>query len=420
MPPDLIMKVIMSRVRGSNLFMATVIGRFSFILAMSLIGACGEQSPPPAPAPEIRVVEVIQRDQPVFTELVGETHGAADVPIRARVEGALLGLHFTEGATVAKGDLLYTIDPTPYETLVVEAEVYLAQAQIRVADENADLARIRPLVEIGAASEMELDSAVAQYEAAVGGVRAAEARVQREKIRLGYTRIEAPIDGRIGMTAAKPGEFVGSPPNPMVLNSISDVDPIRVRFTLDERNYIRLARKRVTQGLGEAVEDKNPESKFELILADGTLHTHRGRLVATDEKINRDTGTFTAEAEFPNPDELVLAGQFARVRVEIDRLENAILVPQRAIRELQGIFQVYVVDADGSISLRVVEPGYKIDRLQVIEKGLESGEQIAIEIARLRSDMTIVPRLTQLNQDGSVVEESAPADPVNRPAEKGP
>jgi len=409
----------MSRASSSSLRVVAVTGRFSMFLAIFSLVACGDRTPTPATLPEIRVIEVIQRDQPVFTELVGETHGVFDVPIRARVEGAILAMHFTEGATVAKGELLYTIDPTLYETLVVEAEVYLAQARIRATDKSADLARIRPLVEIGAASKMEVDSAAAQYEAAVGGVQAAEARVKREQIRLGYTRIEAPIDGRIGMTAATAGEFVGSPPNPVVLNSISAVNPIRVRFALDERNYIRLARKRVTQGLGEAVEDKIQEFKFELILADGTTHTHRGRLVATDEKINPDTGTFTAEAEFPNPDELVLAGQFARVRVEIDRLENAILVPQRAIRELQGIFQVYVVDADGSTSLRVVEPGYKIDRLQVIEKGLEPGEQIAIEIARLRSDMTIVPRLTQLNQDGSVVEEPRSVEPVNRAEEKG-
>jgi membrane fusion protein (multidrug efflux system) len=395
----------MPRKNKHGKFLRTVIGTLLSLLLVMILGACGEQAPPPTPVPEIRVVDVIQRDQPIYAELVGETRGALDVPIRARIEGEVLSVHFTEGQTVTKGALLYTVDALSYETKVVEAEGHLAEAQIRLAKNQADLERIKPLVAIGAASEADLDSANAQYEAALGGRRAAAARVEREKIQLGYTKIVAPISGRIGMTAAKAGEYIGRAPNPIVLSSISAVDPIRVRFYLDERNYLRLARERITEGDTDAASDEAAGARYELILADGSVHTHRGRLVATDARIDPDTGTFTLEAEFPNPDELVLAGQFARVRVEIDRQVGALLVPQRSMRETQGNFQVYVVDAGGIVTLRTVTPGERIGgRLQIIEKGVKPGERIAYEIARLEPGMKIIPIPLRLNPDGSVLE----------------
>lgn len=374
-----------------------MIKSLSLIPVATLFIACGEPAPPDIEVPEIRVVEVVQRDQAIHAELVGETLGSLDVPIRARVEGVVLGLHFAEGKLVAEGDLLYTIDPAPYEVQVVEAEGQLAEAQVRLANNQAELERIRPLADIGAVSQIDLDASIARVEAAVSAVRSAQARVDGELIRLGYTNISAPISGRIGISAAKAGEFVGRAPNPIVLNSISAIDPIRVRFALDERNYLRLARERVTEGDDETREGSN----FELILADGTTHNHKGHLVATDARIDPDTGTFTLEAEFPNPDQIVLSGQFARVRVEIDFIEDAILVPQRAIRDLQGITQVYVVDAEGRVNIRAIEVGNTVDRLQIVSNGLDPGERVAVEIARLRGGMMVDPQLIPLNPDGS-------------------
>jgi len=397
--------------RACNQFTPATDGRFLSLLVLLCLGACSE-APPPAPTPpEIHVVEVIMRDQPILADLVGETRGALDVPIRARVEGEVLRVHFIEGQTVVEGDLLYTVDPKFYETGVGEAEGMLAEARIRVTNNKADVDRIRPLAEIGAASQSDLESEIAQYEAAIGAMRAAEARVERAKIQLGYTKITAPISGRIGISAAKAGEFVCRAPNPIVLTSISAIDPIRVRFFLDERTYLRLARERISERDAGQVDD-DTEARYELILADGSIHNHRGRLAATGGRIDPDTGTFTLEAEFPNPDKLVLAGQFARVRVETDRQIGALLVPQRAIREVQGIFQVYVVDAAGIVGLRSVELGERIDRLQIVEKGIEPGERIAYEIARLEPDMKIVPIPLRLNPDGSV-SESALRQPEN-------
>ena len=365
---------------------------------LGLVNACSRE-PAPEPPLEIHVAEVIQRDQPIFVELIGETRGSFDIPIRARVEGVLLGMHFVEGFQVEEGQLLYSIDPLPYETGVVEAEGLLAETVTRLAKNESDLERIRPLVQIGAASEQDLSGAIAQYEAAVGARNAAAARLERAKIELGYTKIKAPISGRIGITAAKVGEFVGRAPNPVVLNSVSVVDPIRVRFALDERNYIRLARDRIIEP--ESEEDE-ASYRFELILADGSIHSHRGRLIAMDAEMDPDTGTFALEAEFPNPQKFILSGQFARVRVAIDNRPDAILVPQRAIRDVQGIFLVYVVNDQGHVNAREVMPGARVDRLQIIEQGLTSAERIALQIARLEDGMLIEPILTRLGADGTI------------------
>jgi membrane fusion protein (multidrug efflux system) len=188
-------------------------------------------------------VEVIQRDQPIELEMVGQTLGSVDIPIRARVEGVLESMDFAEGRAVKKDQLLYTIDPQPFEAKVVEAKGHLAEARTALAKAKADLGRIRPLAEMNAVSQQDLDAAVAQYEAAIGSVQANKAQVEQVEIELGYTRIHSPIDGGIGLSEAKVGEFVGRAPNPVVLNFVSQTDPIRVRFAIDERRYLMFARK---------------------------------------------------------------------------------------------------------------------------------------------------------------------------------
>jgi membrane fusion protein (multidrug efflux system) len=362
--------------------------------------ACEEPVAPPPPPPQVQTVEVIQRDQPIVLEMVGQTRGSSDIPIRARVEGVLLGMHFSEGRKVEQGQLLYTIDPAPFESLVVEAKGYLAEAQTMLAKAKSDLERIRPLAEMRAVSQIDLDGAIAQYEAAKGAVQAAKARLEQARIERSYTEIESPIDGLIGISAARVGEFVGKTPNPVVLNFVSRTDPIRVRFSIDERRFLMLARKiRDLQESGERIEQR---AELELILADGSIHEHHGLMVATDAAINPETGTFTLEADFPNPDRLVLAGQFARVRAVVETRRDALLVPQRCISELQGLFRVYVVGDDGTVELRNVELGAKVDRLQIVTSGLRAGEQIALNVMRLRPGMMIAAVPTELDASGAV------------------
>lgn len=368
-----------------------------------LLASCGENGPPPATAPEIEVVEVIQRDTRITQDFVGQTRGSTDIPIRARVEGFLESRNFTEGGPVKKGQLLYTIDQRPFLTKVVEAEGRVAEARTMLVKARADLARIEPLAKMKAVSQQDLDSSVAQRDAARGSVQAAEAQLELANIELGYTEISSPIDAIIGISGAEVGEFVGAPPNPVVLNYVSLTDPIRVRFSINERDYLRLSRaiaKRRQDGVKQSETD--PDRNIQLILADGTIHDHLGTVVAAEASIDSQTGTFTLEADFPNPDSIIIAGQFARVRVVVDIRKNGLLIPQRAISELQGNFRVYVVDANAAVKLKAVEPGPQVGQLTLIESGLKAGERVAIEgLLSLRDGATIKPKLVEFGNQTS-------------------
>jgi membrane fusion protein (multidrug efflux system) len=352
--------------------------------------ACSTPEPPAPPPLEIKVVELVPQDTDITIDLVGQTRGSTDIPIRARVQGFLESREFQEGRPVEKGQLLYTIDPAPFRSKVVEAQGRLAEARTMVAKAKSDLARIRPLAEMKAVSEQDLDGAVAQYEAAMGNLQAAQAQLEQTEIEFSYTRIKSPINGRIGISQAEVGEFVGASPNPVILNYVSQADPIRVRFSINERDYLRLSR----QTRLSVVEGKEMPAggKLQLILADDSIHGFPGQVVAYDAAINPTTGTFTLEADFPNPDEIVLAGQFARVRAVVMRLEDAILVPQRAVSELQGNFRVFVVGEDGVVELRAIVPGPQVGNQRVVTSGLKSGEWVAVDgILRLSNGIMVKP-----------------------------
>jgi membrane fusion protein (multidrug efflux system) len=384
--------------------------------------SCGSSEPPVVPPPEIEVVEVVQRDQPIELVMVGETRGSSDIPIRARVEGVVTGMYFSEGRLVEEDQLLYTIDPEPFQQEVVEAEGGVAEAKTLLAKAKSDLNRIRPLAEMNAVSQSDLDGAVAQYEAALGSLQSAEARVKQTKIRLGYTRIHAPIAGRIGISEARVGEFVGIQPNPVVLNFVSQTDPIRVRFSIDERTYLSLARK--LRELREEQVEQDMGEGLELTLADGSVHPFPGRVVGADAAVNPKTGTFTFEADFANPEGVVLAGQFARVRAIAEVREGALLVPSRSASELQGNFRVFVVGEDDTVEVRPVELGPVIDNFRIIESGLAPGERVAVEIMKLRPGMTVRPKLVALNENGTIVQpddrdESTSEDASDGDGQKG-
>jgi membrane fusion protein (multidrug efflux system) len=373
------------------------------VLAAAGCGQGGGQAAKPPPM-KIPVVEAIQRDVPVTLELVGQTRGSRDIPIRARLQGFLESMSFTEGGPVEEGQLLYTIDPRPFEAKVVEAQGLAAEAKTQVAKARADLERIRPLAEIRAVSEQDLDGAVAAYEASRAKLQAMQARLEQAEIELGYTRIYSPIEGLIGITQAKVGEFVGATPNPVILNFVSVTDPIRVRFAINERDYLRFARRQAKR-LSSAPGGQAPpddDRGLDMILADGSIHPYRGDVVAFDAAINPTTGTFTIEADFPNPDSIVLAGQFARVRGVIEVREDAVLVPRVAISELQGLFRVFVVLDDGTVKLRTVELGPVSGNLQVVESGVDAGEKVAVEgLLRLTNDAKVIPELRPVDEPSS-------------------
>jgi len=359
-------------------------------------------APPETPLMAVQVLEARRTDVPLSIEMVGSTLGNQDVPIRARVEGFLETRDFEEGSFVKKGDLLYTIDPQPFQAKLVEAQSALAAAQTMLAKSAADLGRIKPLAEMNAVSAQDLDSAVAQEAAARAGVNAAQAGVELAEIELSYCRMYAPIDGLIGLTKAKPGEFVGREPNPVVLNTLSDIDPIRVRFSISEREYLVLARGVVNERDARAASsrldegdarERREQTPLELILADGTVYAQQGYIDGSAQSIDPTTGTFTLEATFPNPRNLLLPGQFARVRTSYKTLEDVVVVPRQAVVELQGRFQVYVVNAENDVVLVNVKTGPIKDNDIVIESGLSGGERVIVEgVQKVRPDMQVDPQ----------------------------
>ena len=363
------------------------------LLALLAIGmtACDTAEPPAPPLLEVEVLQVQPRDIPIYLEMVGQTRGSVSIPIRARVDGVLEEMHFLEGRPVTRGQLLYVIDSSPYQSQVVEAKGRLAQARTNMAKARSDLDRIKPLAEIDAVSKQDLDAAVAQYKAARGAVQAAEAQLEQAEIRLGYTRIHAPVAGLIGITKAKVGEYVGREPNPVVLNVLSQTDPIRVRFSINEREYLRFSREFAAE-MSEMDGQQEGKANLQLILADGTIHDHIGKVVNFDAAVDPATGTLTLEADFPNPDRLVLPGQFARVRAIIEKRNAALAVPQKAVMETQGLFQLAVIDDDNTVELRRVEMGPRVYREWIVEAGLQAGERIALAgLQRLRTGMKVIP-----------------------------
>ena len=363
-----------------------------FALALTL-GACdsSDKAAREMPPLAVRVTQATVQDVILSMEMVGTTMGTQDVPIRTRVEGYLETMEFEEGTFVKKGDMLYTIDAQPFQAKLVAAQSELAGTQTTRAKTQADLARIRPLAEINAVSEQDLDSAVAQEAVARASVRASEANVELAEIELSYTQIQAPIDGLIGLTKAKPGEFVGRDPNPVVLNILSDIDPIRVRFSISEREYLVLARHYST-GDTRSNARSRPDDLV-LLLADGSEHPELGRLIASAQSISTETGTYTLEAAFPNPNNVLVPGQFARVRAKFWQLADAIVIPRKAVIEMQGRFRVYAVNQQGLVEAIDIELGPKTGNDVVVSSGLEGGETIIVEgLQKVRPGMQVNPQ----------------------------
>ncbi len=370
----------------------------SFIFAILLISVSCKEDKNIAPTPpEIPVVDVVQKDVPIYESFVGQVYGQRDIPIRARVSGFLEGIHFSEGTRVKKGELLYTIDPQPFQAKVAVAESQLAEAQTAMVKAKNDLDRIEPLAKINAVSKSDLDAAKAEYEAAVAYVEASKSSVRLAKIELGYCRILAPTNGVIGKTQAKVGEFVGQNPNPVILNTVSLLDSVLVDFYLTEADFLGLAREFIKnqQTVTKRRENGN-QSQVSLILADGSTFKYKGHVKFVDRNIDPSTGTLLVQTVFPNPEGLLKPGLYAKVKVNMDVVKDAIVIPQRCIMEMQGQFSVFVVSDSNTVNKVEITPGYKTGNMQIIKKGLKPGDKIVIDaLQKVQSGLKIKPTTTK-------------------------
>jgi len=360
-----------------------------FGLLFVLVSACSPAPPPSAPPPpEVLVVEPIQRDVPVPMDLVGQAAGSQDVEIRARVEGYLEKVAFIEGTLVRKAQLLYQIDPKPLEATLANAKANLATWQSRLEKTTNDVKRYTPLAKQQAVSQMELDNAISSQEAAKAQVDAAKASVDKAQLDLGYTTITAPVDGLVGTTKVKAGNLVGRGESTL-LTTISVINPIFFRAGLAEAEYLRIVRR--NQELG--TEGRGRVIPIQLILADGTVHPETGRLDTAERNIDPTTGTLMLQFTFPNPKLLLRPGQYGRVRADVDVKKGALLVPQRAVQELQNLYSLAVVGPDNKVAFRNVKVGPRVDSLWVIEEGLKPGEKVVVEgLQRVREGAVVTPK----------------------------
>jgi membrane fusion protein, multidrug efflux system len=357
-----------------------------------VITGCKEKSAATLPPPQVQVVEVTQQDIPLQEEFVGETYGLFDIAIQARVDGFLQGIHFEEGRRVRRGQLLYTIDPEPYDAKLAVAQSQLAEANTRLVKAESDLIRIRPLAEINAVSQSDLDAAVAQRDAARASVDAAAANLESANIELGYTRVYSPIDGIIGKTEAYPGDYVGRGINNVILNEVSRIDTILVNFHLPEEQYLEFARLLQIQDPEVAAENRTGRG-LTLILADGSVYPQLGKVRFVNRQVNPTTGTILLQASFPNPDLLIRPGQFAKVRGTVDIIQGGILVPQRCAVELQGNYSVFVVNENNEVEYRNIEVAstYGTGYL-VVSSGLDPGDLVLYEgLQKVRSGEIVNP-----------------------------
>ena len=382
------------------------------ILFISL-AACSKEEPPPPPPPEVTVTEAVQKDVPIYIELVGSTLGSEDVEIRARVEGYLVSMNFTEGSFVKKGQTLYKIDPQPFQAALSQAQANLSTAKARLDKTNNDVARYKPLAAEKAVSQQELDNALSAQEAARFQVTAYDALVDKAKLDLAYTTIIAPVDGLIGTTQKKVGSLVGRGENTL-LNTISQINPILFRCAIAEAEYLRLAR-------ASADKDKSLEKKFgvELILADGTTFNHKGRLDAIERAVDVSTGTLTGQFSFPNPERILRPGQYGKARFVTDVKEGALLVPQLAVQEIQGLYSVMVVKPDATVEQRMVKAGERVGNLWIIDSGLKPGEKVIVEgLQKVKPGVQVSAKLEKVKETASPTG-SAPASASEPKEAKG-
>jgi len=380
------------------------------LCAISL-SACRKEKPAAPRAPEVEVAQVIRIDVPIVHEWVGTADGLVNATIRAQVTGYLIRQDYKEGDSVKKGQLLFEIDPRPFQAALNQAKGELARQEAQHANAKANLDRVKPLVAQNAASKKDLDDAIGAEQSTLAAVIAARAAVENARLNLGFTRITSLIDGMAGLARAQVGDLVGPSAQGGELTTVSTINPIKVRYTVNEQAYIDFMRRFSSEAAG--LEEAR-KLVIELFLADGTRYAFTGTFYAIDRQVDVRTGTLRVEALFPNPRNLLRPGQFGRVHVHIGIKKGALLVPQRAVTELQGGYQVAVVGPDNQVDIRPVKTGERVGPLWVIEEGLMPGERVVAEgVQKVRQGLAVTPRPFAL---ASTAVREAPAKPEGRPA----
>ena len=353
------------------------------------LAACEKQAehaeaPPP---PEVLVTDVVKADVPIVRQWVGTLDGSDNADIRARVTGYLEKRNYQEGTFVKEGDVLFEIDPRPFEAALAEAKSQLAQAQAIQAATQAQFERNEELFNKKVISVQEYENTRQLNEANIAKVGASEAALQTAQLNLGFTKITAPFDGIAGISQAQIGDLVGPTGSTSTLTTESKVDPIRLYFPISESEY-----REHSNLLRDAMNkpDAERQAVIEMLFADGTVYPSKGKFSFVNRQVDPTTGTILIAANFPNPDRTLRPGQFAVARAAIENLPGALMVPERALVDLQGNYQLGVIAADNKADIRAVKIGPRYNRQVVVREGLKEGEKVIVEgVQKVRPGMVV-------------------------------
>ena len=356
------------------------------------------------PPPQVLVTPVVQQDLPIYSEWLGTTDGSINAQIRARVQGYLEQRHYREGTFVKAGERLFSIDPRPYQMALDQAKGELGHAEAASGKTQLDISRYTPLAKEGAISQQELDNAIQANHGNQATVASARAAVKQAELNLEWTKIKSPISGIVGIAVAQIGDLIQPS---TLLTTVSQVDPIKVSFPISEREYLKFADivARLMKAETRAEQQGNP---LELILADGSMYAEPGGFALPDREVDIKTGAITVVSYFQNPTNLLRPGLYAKVRVATETKKGALLVPQRAVQELQGTYRVAIVNQDNTVEFRTVQAGKRIGSLWIIDAGLTPGEHVVVEgLQKVREGLPV---------DAQVMPSESVIPPVPPPA----
>jgi len=357
------------------------------ILPLMYARCGGSQADTPAPKPlQVEVAKVIQQDVPIYSEWITTLDGFVNAQIAPQVSGYLIKQDYQEGAVVHKGQVLFEIDPRPFEAVLNQAKAQLQQAEASLGKAKQDVARDKPMAELHAIAQSQMDNDVQAELGAEATVASARAAVQTAQLNLDFTKVRSLVDGVAGIAKGQIGDLVGPQ---TLLTSISQVDPIKAYVALSESDYLKFGNRiHPFTSVKDLGQDKDLVA--ELILGDGSTYPSKGSFIIADRQVDVGTGTIRIAAAFPNPDNRLRPGQFGRVRTTLSIKKNALIVPQRAVTELQGSYQVSVVGKDNKVSIRPVQVGESIGPNWIIQDGLKAGEFVVAEGSQKVSEGTLI------------------------------
>jgi RND family efflux transporter MFP subunit len=372
---------------------------FLAVVALGIfVSGCNKsQATTTTPVPEVGVTTVEQRDVPVYSEWVATLDGYVNAEIRPQVSGYIIKQDYTEGSLVRKGQVLFEIDPRPFTAALDRAKGDLAQAQAQLGKSTLDVERDTPLAEAKAIAKSQLDNEVQAKLGAQAAVESGRAAVEQAALNLEWTKVTSLVDGIAGIAQVQIGNLIGAN---SILTSVSQVEPIKAFFPISEHEYL------IAQSQGNSISSQHTirffGTRVELILADGSVYPQKGKVLLADRQVDANTGTIRIIAAFPNPGNILRPGQYGRVRVETNLKKGALLVPQSAVAQSQGNYQVAIVGSDHKVSMRTVKPGATVGTMWVIDEGLKPGEQVSAEgPQRLREGTVVTPKPVHHSGEGN-------------------